>query len=224
MGIRVHKVIGFGLTDVESDPKTHEIRDERFDPTGFLCRGVYADDYDDDAANGPPYTAEGYSQFLDDRRTDPNHEVPIQDRMALNKHLDNSTLHHWYPHRSAVYEPEFGMDNVLVIVPFWACRTYHRVDDTIDWSEETIRGATNRVVNLDRTGIHPYTSLWDPITMSKAPQSALMGVRDIESEIKSGNLEWHVPNDVRELCTYLKVFRSPETIQTLKPLLYVYWS
>lgn len=233
MGIRLHKVIGYGLTDVVTKDGT-VLDDPRIDADSPFVGGVRPD---------------GHLSYLDWLKSTPHDEDDfglLFEIQALESGQD------YGPEQYAVtWAPEYGMENVLVVRPLTE-RTWDRSDNPIDYAEHNVTGLEpdNRVHVL-RGGLYPYDGLWmdsrtgeqimgpdRPLhtwnTVRRAEDSgwedrprildhlaAQMGFTDhAEAERCVVPL---VPDSVRRLCEWGGLFTGPDVWLQLRPLLYVYW-
>lgn len=225
MGIRVHKVVGYGLTDVKTN-RSGQIIDKRFDPEGWLL--IDDEELQEDERR---YSARAYKKFLEQavKRQELTWIDVVHERTALlNRDKEAARQRKfWAPYRSLIHEGEFGLQNVLIILPFADCSSNHRYDNLIDWAEEisAYRG-NNRVVELSKSGIYPYnTGYWDPLTRSNiSTVDDRFVFNSADDLLASGEICWSVPKSVEMMCKYLNVFKYEETISELRPLLYVYWA
>lgn len=249
MGIRVHKVIGYGLTDVKVE--NNKVVDERINPESPFLQSEKSrldleyQDYLKSLVNG------------DDKN------------IAFEAELELKDVHkNWYATDSFIHEIEYGLPNVLCFVPA-SCQDWKRYDDIIDYVEEVNNYSqdrldnTARFKNLDR-GIFPYDyGLMDSRTghlyrkkedtfvqnfsiMMKLIKNVHHGMKLMEdfavegfkeradkSAMLLGFKDRHeaekyvapsIPLCVRFLCEFGKFFQEEKTIFQLRPILYVYWS
>lgn len=243
MGIRIHKVLGYGLTDVKYDKKNWEFADERINPNSFLLDPY---EYKDRTGKDAPKTAD-YLNWIKDNTSDSHgwsldsylktDKVDITDR----KYVLDGCLH---------YQPEYGEDNVLVIRPV-SCPDWERYDNIIDYVESTYlhdpteEPCINKVQEID-SGIYPwigsymdkrsgarlndYVMDWiraknggymsdNPAGMDRLAQ--LVGFKD------SVEAEWFVaptiPTPIIDLCKFADLFTDDSVFLQMKPILYTYW-
>lgn len=173
MGIRVHKVIGYGLIDLKC--KKHTIVDPRINPDGYLGGDWERKEND--------YTKEGYVKFLNKlhdsikitRKKDANCTRAELDqkwakfnvRWELNWFKDGSLAEHlknWTPWQSVIHQSEYGLPNVLLICPPEQLESWRHYDDTIDYYEENLRRENGEEVwnryQLLPNGAYPYDSFY----------------------------------------------------------------
>jgi hypothetical protein len=234
MGINVHKVIGYGLTDVKMRKRrggySHVLTDKRFDPSGYM--------YADWETKEEHWTVEGYRRFLKQwkkgRCITASADLDSFTFAALARKKPKPYYKRfldWDPCYSVIHQLEFGLPNVLVIVPFAFYPKWYRSDDTLDWCEETQEHEQqNRVLELPR-GIYPYSDrYWDPrrkklhIFGCEKPGERSLLWHDIQRRLSNGTLRPAVPSEIQCLAEYLGIFKNPDDIHRLRPLLYVYWA
>jgi hypothetical protein len=247
MGIRIKKMLGYGLTDVKYDKEEDKIIDDRFNPLGYLLS-----DWEDQEEI---WTRDGWIKFAD------NH-IEEYDLHMHNRFFNNfKPLKSWEPYDSIVYDEEFGDEKVfLIIPPEHAYRTgegWIRNDNIIDYHEEYILnkdGGAPRHHFVDG-GIWPYQSSYDNKKTGKrldrnahewrydyrlvnkdlidfrtihmmwqfldkfAKKMGFDGYLDAEE-----NIVPMIPGEVKAFCEWLNLFNDESTIWELKPLLYIYWS
>lgn len=217
MGIRVKKIVGYGLTDLSYDTAGRLI-DERLNPKGYL---MATGDAKEEA-----WTASGYHAFLKQHGCEPfdkNPDTPFQDMLCF--HMDKPLKRHWDPWDSVIYDGEFGMPNVVVVIPYCQASKpsnrldhWRRNDDIIDYCEEReTHGCLPRILEL-KDGIYPFDGY-------ETPEGETVPLQEVSTyRYLNKPLRPRVPNEIRALCAYLKLFKDPKTARTMKPLLYVYWA
>lgn len=133
MGIQICKVLGYALTDLDED----DARVNWDSPLLDSCsvRDSFAD-FAEHLPTVPHLDGEGISRSL-----------------ALTPHRDLSDC--------AVYDPEHGRDDVLVLVPPSRSREWLRSGNIMDYVEAQIGGEPNMEPALkELASIHPYDGLW----------------------------------------------------------------
>jgi hypothetical protein len=236
MGIRVHKVIGYGLTDLKC--KKYKVVDPRIDPTGYLG------DYENQEA----FSRKGYLAFLKAKlltaSEDEKHEIEWELAWfkggGLAPHLKD-----WTPYETVKHQAEYGLPKVLVVCPPEMVKSWQHYDDTIDFYEETINHKQHNRFQMLPNGAYPYEgSYMDARTGERVKDGIelrriMTGMIKLSAEIKDKFsrqfgfddfktakkfLVPTVPNSVRYVCEYLKLFKDPATVNSLRPMIYVYWS
>jgi hypothetical protein len=224
VGIRVHKFLGYGLSNVES--KDYKIVDPRIncDSPLLSCSSLDLDDY------------KGWL----DKNTAP--EDGFLDRYWLNnrEEKENRGLED-----CIAYQNEYGLENVLCLQPL-ALKDWSRYDDSIDYVEETyLRDdpQINYVKHL-HSGIHPYDgSFVHGQTGKPLTGEALYWRRGVRADLATHELDAvarlagfkdhadallncvpKVPDEIRLLCQYTELFTNEHVYKQLRPMIYTYWS
>jgi hypothetical protein len=238
MGIRVHKSIGFGLTDIGTRKTRGHGRvldDPRINPRGYL--GV-----PDDEREHERFSFERYVEFAAKfkwtmptragrrrRRWSPdleNFHVQPGPRDEEDYHEQKlAEIKRGFPYFSVEHDTEYGMPEVLLVVPPAMTPEWRRYDEALDWCEETqCHGLKNRVIELK---VPPYP--WNPSREDLKTGDLLPGdewclASKDYADVPGTDWRWVVPAEVAVICKFLKLFKDDETIRNLKPLLYVWWS
>lgn len=225
MGIRVHKELGYGLTDVMTN-EAGDIIDPRF--TGSF----HTEGFDD-------LTLQDYLDFLKKCQDDGDA------RAAWAKPYEKPK--NWRPYKSFTHEAEFGLANVFLVTPVEEVEKWKRYDDMLDWVEEARMdkhhdGSPNWVKEIHYP-LYPYDTWMDSATgegirdahsdkqvvrfLLKDNQSQLttfLNARGFPSlEEYEKRVVPNVPDSIRYLCRWADIFVDPKTVLELRPLLYVYW-
>lgn len=240
MGIRVHKAIGYGLTDVAFKGSPHYCSaDPRLNPEAFSK--VAAGDLD----------ASAYRDWLL-TQTLPQAAMEVAD---VESHCLGSGLS-----QRIVYDAENGLGSVLLVIPVAMYEEWRRYDCPIDYADEMERWygrnneARDHVLPL-RMGLFPWDGWMDARTgkelfgfeldlyrnlcwrldrglVEEAARDHLLSVINLQAQKlgftdlqdASRNLVPVIPPSVRFLCRYAGLFTDETTINQLRPLLYVWWS
>lgn len=156
MGIRVHKIIGYGIVDLEHNESTMTDKRINWDILKNLCEkaekargGKFIKWYNNNFGNFSKLQAKkfhlGYDRLL---RTKKFYVSSIGSFISDNKN--------WNLSECLVHNDEYGFPNVIVFIPPIFSKQWKRYDDTIDWLEETQNyGQQNRFQLLDRD-LYPY--------------------------------------------------------------------
>jgi hypothetical protein len=236
MGIRIHKRLGYGLTDVKA--KNYTILDERFN----LQDGYFKDRDDEDT-----YSIEGLTKHLQDAYESDKKKQGCSMLASYVGELKSKRGKEQYTSICdyICHDGEFGMPGVVLFSCLY--KDWNRYDDIIDYVESG-RVMKNKVkllkfpiypyefgINKD-TGeqrfefegnIHPYYHIrqavemgWDKYDWDKLKEVTGIGsLEEAKEKIVPG-----VPEFIVELCKYLKVFKDEKTVYSLKPMVYTYWS
>jgi len=228
MGIRIHKCIGYGLIDVKT--KNNEIVDDRFYEFGA---GINIDDNS--------WCKTDFIKYL-----------KYNSSCQLNIHL-LSQLKHLELSDSLIYEPEYGIDNIFLIIPP-GYNDWQRYDNIIDYVEfENVR--INNSYKILNQGIFPYNGFhqnqygeklnsncscewwryYNSILDGDIKQENISGINLILDQLskKMGFQNFHdcknnirplVPDIIKLFCEWCNIFVDPMTINQLRPIMYTYWS
>jgi hypothetical protein len=230
MGIRIHKTLGYGLTDVATEGG--RITDPRINSDSCLL---------DETKASPG----GYAGFLERMASEGNEdarmEIELVAMTAKEKEVSPSSL--------CVRAIEGGLPNVLLVRPVGFPHWY-RYDDPIDFQEEVMRDGhpDPRVVEIDG-GIYPWVGTYMDVRTGERVDSTAVSIwrqiahGDMADEEKGTALDRiaqvlgyadHaeaqrfvapvVPPDVRYVCDWGGLFTGPDVWRQLRPLLYVYWA
>ncbi len=241
MGIRIKKVLGYGLVDVKTEE--FDIVDERFNPKWTKNEWV---------AEPEGKTIGEYFEFSRAAAESRTHRLDLHLFKDITFREKVPELYHFL-----TWEPEFGLPNVLVLTPITGT-DWVRNDDMIDYYEEKVRGyhgVEPHVQVLDRP-LYPYESYIDKETGEYANSNVQEWIRTFHNsvvELKNPKLgkkmygvhrnlielaleevgcslhwseKWNVkiPEQIQDFCKYVEMFRDERTIFTLVPMIYTYWS
>lgn len=243
MGVRIHKVIGYGLTDVvpskekgvyrPDDPRLnpHSIL---FDQEGEWSKGAYVD-----FLNKKAEADDGWGEY------------------KLQAHTASDELKHWTPDQSFVYQGEYGLPNVLLVTVPVMHSAWFRYADAIDYEESLMRPAGEPVNYWKpiKNGIYPYARFYmDSRTgntlmgieperfvytletlkrkLSEEARAKFLFLRDemahkmgfVDAEEAERLMAPIVPDEIKNLCEFGKLFTEPKYMSQLRPILYVFWS
>lgn len=244
MGIRIHRVLGYALTDLRLDSKKEKVIDKRINLNCDVLNdreniGSIDDFISYVNANRAPKSQDSGVQFL---------EIQLKNQPeTVAKELGLCVLQ----------DTEFGMGNVICIIPPSEFTNWRRYDDIIDYMmsahESPDGGIKDTIVTLDK-GIWPwegyinrsngervdissyfvYNRLADGLSkggyqVSEIPKvkgsldkiSKKMGFKSFRDAEK--NLTPTITSEVIWLCRYLNLFNDENTAFTLKPVVYTYW-
>jgi hypothetical protein len=250
MGIRLHKVLGYGLVDVK--PDKHDILgDSRFNPDGYF--GI-----DQELADEEDFTQELYLQYLKnqkelfDKQCDNSEDsLDSQFESAMDLAIDSQFFYRlnesgkkWSIHDCFAYQSEYGMPNVMCVVPPCFCEAHNRYADDIDFYEERIKNPKEiNYYNVLKHGIYPYEGFYFDKNTGKDLHCDISGYFYVKESgrldraetlaksfgFNSGkHLEESVkpviPDPIKAICKFAKIFKDDKTILDLIPILYVYWA
>lgn len=241
MGIRVHKVLGYGLTNVgkgtfKKKGEKYQINDTRFSEQSII-NGDYEDRED-------KYSNQGFLEFLEKK---PKEKTMIDIHWLKESMKKKESTHSVQD--CFVHQAEYGLPNVVVIVPYMEIEQWTRYDSMMDYCQECYigkkKGCVNRVDIIDealypwlghidgRTGRDIKDSLSFAVRRvinSKAPYetepmdqlSKTLGFDSFDDLMK--NMKPMVPEVVQWQCEYGNVFTDPNVVYQLQPMIYTYWS
>jgi len=149
MGVRPNKVIGYGLTNLKV--KDYKVIDSRINKEGIIF-------------NWEKYEQESITQYLQNIKCDVEDNLDQYLNYSMVKHAlnENPDLE---PADCIICNTEYGLDNILVIVPPGHADKWVRHDNTLDWYQETypynnaFESQKNRVQTLNN-GIFPYSEMY----------------------------------------------------------------
>lgn len=227
MGIRIHKSIGYGLSDVQAS--NYDIHDERFN----LEDGYFKDRNEND------FTIQGLKNYIQEQHDKEKNDAGYS---MLTFELLKLEENEWYDiHQFVSHNGEFGLPEVLMFQP--PMKDWSRYDDIIDYIEDEKQ--ENKVRLLNRA-IYPY-EFWinkdtgkstfevegrnyhylhirqainfgfeyDP---DKLKEAGFDSMEDADQKIVPG-----IPDFIICLCKYLKIFKDDKNIFDLKPMVYSFW-
>lgn len=227
MGIRIHKILGYGI-DVKLDQYT--LIDDRFNVDALDWERLES------------LSKEDYIEFLkkkqeelDDKDTD-KYAIAIDMHFLYKQDKFDAT-------KSIVCNFEYGLNYISIVPPTQVDRWY-RYDDVIDYYESSnIDGPINNIKYIEG-GIYPFNyscmrkstgKNLDP----KEPNDYLISrikylnhenLLDIIIKLGFSSVEEFdneivpaIPIEVRLFCEFIDLFKDNKTINELRPSLYTYW-
>lgn len=234
MGIRINKVIGYGLTDVVTENGV--ITDPRINADSFLLTG-----------RGEDEDVAPYQDWLKQRLTeDPEADFDVRMDLAMLEHSDNPR-DVW---RLVTYEEEYGLPHVLVVRPA-GFPEWCRYDDPIDYQEEILRDDhPDARVTQPLGGLYPWNGLHMDARTGKRIEGTLVNAwRRVANGLPEGDKDRmkaldllarrlgytnheeaeryvvpFVPHEIRNVCAWGGLFTSKEVCFQLRPLIYTYWA
>jgi len=242
VGIRIHKMLGYALTNVEADTNKWEITDPRFNKDGYM--------FDMEEQK---FSVDGFKAYLTKQiiaaQNDEDQRFDL--KLILRGLESNKDDMFSRPisglHQCIEYDMEFGESEVFLVVPPSCAKEWNRYDDAIDYYDPTNEaidgGIANSVIPIDRplwpwdslmntktnppskldyTQTHQY-NLWknDNIVTDEDEYVQRIGFDNVE-EMKRCVMPM-IPLEVVELLKYLKIFTDDKYIYELRPIIYGYW-
>lgn len=220
MGIRIHKMLGYGLTDV------------RYEKYSMSDPRINLLDWESEQAEK---TVADLLPFMEQRDADyfllgamVNTDKSIKPDMKLRD-------------RCVVWNSEYGMGNVLCLIPPSCLRSWYRYDNILDYAEETYvpgREQHNYVKVLD-SAIYPFIEYWDTRTGERVDTSTYCMCRRMSGQKGADEIVRHLfkvsdyaefltvfapkpPSELLAMCEFLQLLNT-ETAWQLRPMIYVYW-
>lgn len=238
MGIRIHKALGWGLSDVQpgTDPRVN------WGAEPFRYEGRAGAEY-----------AAWVEENSCARQPDAPYWFTLDRALLSSRSPEAERFRAARVWESVTYSPEYGMPEVLVIRPFTQ-REWSRFDDAIDFAAESVDhpGAENRCQPV-RGGIFPHTGLFmDAETGENLPHGVIEWVRVRNAIADQGRdpdemdqalmklaaqltpyatraeadarIVPRVPEEIRDVAAFLRLFTGDTVWRQLRPLLYTYWA
>lgn len=237
MGIRIHKAIGYGLTDVVADQDSWSLKnDSRFNPNGYPF------------GDGEKFDLAGFRDYIEERiESMDGEDIDHSKLILLKRRIESGECKE--PYYSVIYDMEFGEDNVMLFIPPSSTKSWTRYDDIIDYydpvNQATDGGCGSSVIKINRP-LWPWDSY---INIKNMPPVRLIGTQ-LQKYITIQNLGFEnikqpdkmlndigvkskeeldtyivpiIPLELVELIKYLKIFTDDKYIYQLRPLIYGYW-
>ena len=248
MGIRIHKILGYGIVNLNTkqiDEYSTHLDDPRINPNGILGEN----------SSNDSFTEEGFVEHCRERIKDDEHFDLIDLHLLFEDGEYKKTNMYWY--NILTYDSEYGKPSVLCIT-HPGLKDWYRFDDVIDYYEEypknrfspesyadvltvpiypfdayinnetgeyadqNVRELIYQFRNAEIEMLNPHTSMGRYMTFSQIRYDALnqLGCDFHWTE------KWNViiPSSVEEFCRYTKLFVDEKTIWQLQPMIYTYWS
>ena len=244
MGIRIHKMMGYGLTDVKT-------RGFRFHDGRFNRKGILRVDWEDREVL---WTLAGYADWLDEKKATLGEDEYSEawdcswERNAVRQIMAGASkqLQLW---ECFIHQIEYGMSEVVCCIPLQCRNSWYRYDDSLDYHEETYaRSGQKNWVKVLKDGFYPYNGLYwdardgrvikpDHACFLRRTANAAREKGGFENELDaiskacgfesfsdaSEHMVPVVPPGLRFLLEYCKVFTDPSVVFQLRPMIYVYW-
>lgn len=236
MKARIHKRLGWGLTNLKHD-ENGQIVDSRINAAALKGR--------------PGTIGESYLDYLEAPcKTEWAHD-DLNDLWMVVKNVTEATRGGQELPWPIIHQAASGRPDVLLIQPVGFPK-WSRYDDSIDQSEaQALHGSTEaRVIDLPN-GIFPFSStLMNGLTGQPVDSTAfhligrLLKRPDVDTDPQYRRSADHlakvsgftdavqaiehtvaaVPADVRYLCSWAEIFTEPDTWMQLRPMAYTYWT
>lgn len=228
MGFRIHRVLGYGVTDLQTE-RFHSTDPRWGAPTRDLFEDMQEKIWDDKLSL--------FQQWLKDN---PERIKQVESLCPMAK---GSFLfpEDWKSSVQTVFEPEFGNPSVLMFVPP-EMPTWSRRDDSIDYYDWVLKernGWELQEFPISR-GIYPWDNEFHPVEPGVIPDPEYItgsgrlriGALDKAPQevISYYKREWSptIPISLLMWFDYIGCFPDPYgpngIARCLRPLIYTYWS
>lgn len=161
---RLHKVLGYALTDLATTPDPDlgglpSIDDPRINPESPLMN--WEDPEDEEEPEG--LSLAGYAAWLNDECSRPDHPLRFLARMESRLVADSleRKRHYLDINHAVVHRPETGHPGVLVLIPPAWLHRFRRSDDCIDmaeWRQRPNPRDLSASLTVLTAGIGPYST------------------------------------------------------------------
>lgn len=250
MAIRINKVLGYGITGMSRDPLKNFVTDDPDININALTSQEHIEAHDD-PIDWLRFYGKQRTQYSDVSHQgimmDINRSI-MMDGMLEDGVLPNSGF---YDH--IVYEGELGDPGTLIIVPPGNLNTWVRHNDSIDYYESQLHDPNNMSVNVYELseGIDPWISymrtdtgeklsyfdlqyfhLFHGELTNKETTSVNEALKNLADKFNwSGNpreflkvIVPEVPDEVRLLAEWTRLFTNENAWKRLRPMIYTYWT
>lgn len=254
MGLRLNKVLGWGLDDLE-------VNDDRINWNRLRNR------YEVDLIEYYAYILELYDFEKQKDFTEQDitlgmeiREIPEAfNREKKFKDLKEKELIRWGDfrrpqlpdlHKTTIYDDEGGLESVIVFTPLREVDNWRRYADPIDYAvhELEVEGGQDYIEPYaDRlsTAPWPYDATWvdtrtqEPIkhenlriwrwiTEESEDEEAREGVSQRALEMSYNEalryIRPKVPEEIVRITNFLQIFKDPKTVLSTEPMVYTYFS
>lgn len=219
MGMRVHKVIGYGLDDLEYDGD--ELIDKRLNlKDGYLALDPDKAETDEEFEEiENRFSLENYIKELDRI----GKEETLKDCTGYGYPFDKKCLKEWQISDSIIHIDYFGPSQILLFIPPGKTHDYDpwlRWDASIDYIQEQDKDGPKHYHKDILGGIYPYNGLWQDGEGNRISYAEAHGMA--KRNLDKG---WRpmVPQSIVHLCKWTKVFSDDKYIHSMKPMFMVYW-
>lgn len=246
MGIRIHKVLGYGLTDLQ-------LNDDRLNLDCFSKHyknaHYFSDEFDE------KYSFENFKSFINDKyEQEKNLSFTEGKKLSLSflkRDIEENKLGYFgsYNIFLGLFQ-EFHKKNLLLVTVPWY-KDWYRYDNIIDYVEQSeVYGEPKDIILPLNDAIYPHISYTNLKTGEKFEDFSIIRAfneikfnKKIKEKDKPGfydrlakkvgfenyldyynNVKPETPDDIKLLCEFYNIFKDPKTVDTLRPILYTYWS
>lgn len=235
MSIRIHKVLGYGLANLNISENGEFIEDDRINPDGFYSLLEEQAEF--------KYSMAKFREYLNKITSKNNNRFEL---IMLKQEIIEGRIGSNEFNKMISWDPEYGLPNVVVFTPP-SQRSWQRYDDMIDYTEacEEYQGSVPVVKPINRA-LYPYVSWIDIRNPTEIPPYAMIqvanefrynssfvpetgdkyvkpwGFSSIDEMLNS--IVPSIPDELVEILRFLEVFKDPDTIYQLRPMIYIYWA
>lgn len=245
MGIRIHKMLGYALTDVvDGDPRINW--DSKIFQYHSEGREVLEEFLEFSDRISKPYSLSGIDKSM---ITSQLAAIDAGEKIPWNEKYDVQNSFAWGT-------SDGGLNNVFCIKPV-TCADWYRFDDIMDYVEENYihsPGGVQDRVNVIPHGHYPYSGIymdkrtgerikgydinawvraWTNLP-AKEQKKIMKTDPSLFDDFSSGfgmthveaveNVAPFVPEDVRNVADFMDVFTSPDVWKELRPVIYTWWA
>jgi hypothetical protein len=162
MGVRFHKVLGYGITGLSVDESGMHTNDPRINLESPIFDGEN-DDYTDEAYRDhlQEITAD---LTVDSDPYDPRFELSFE-KFAMEDLIKKQKGASWEAYRGVVYSGEYGDAATLLVIPPGMANEWSRYGDALDHAEAQINGDDGMPsVRFIDTPLYPFYGWMDART------------------------------------------------------------
>lgn len=244
MSLRLHKVLGYALTDLTGN-------DPRINPDSPL---LFWPRFEEEDENFVVPDLDSYAAWLEESAAAGRGSFGARTEAKLLRSSRHLRLHRLELINAVVHRDESDPE-ILVLVPPASMHRWCRNDDPIDYVEASllpdggrdnslvplnrgIGGYSERFMDLDGTELDPGAARFDYLARLGMPDEEL---DNLAARIKpldpaddrhpyttgveaSARIVPFVPDDLQRLTEYGKIFTSDDVWKQLRPVLFTYWA
>ena len=237
MSTTIHKVLGYGLTDiVKNDPRFSKINILNADHEAIENKWNF-NAYNEFLISKGGHDASWNRKFIEDYQYTP---TLLE---TAGKRIDLQNLFF-------AGNEDYGMKNVLCIVPLMDYGSWYRAGNDLDWYQDTYTNRPKKTkhgyfrqynhVKLIPEAIYPCLDFWDSRDGRKignaafdfrrainAKSSVYQAAIDCGFQDEKECLEFMspmVPKSIQYQIEFGEIFTDNKTMFQMKPMIYTYWA
>jgi hypothetical protein len=250
MGIRVHKIMGYGFlrSKLDKDPR---FKENVFSPKeGSILNGDLRQPLIDFIEKNSYKTTDVIGEKYDEKNGDYRCELAALKMVGLYSDLKDTPINIYDVVHYNYYDTEkdIPIGPVVFTIPY--NEDWRRYDNTMDWVEETQKFGqldhVNRIVDSynQSRAIYPYesyinrntgerircSSLERHLITERLKQGEVIKLKDNNEFGLKTLVEWQryivpkLPPFIEIFCDCFNIFKNPLTKYRLRPMIYTYWS